>query len=169
MLKPLLMADKSLLIFILNGHGVAVGVRFVEDILDNATKLFDPDMSIDEVHFVAAGWVPWIALRGMRKAFTLIQENWLWFSVQAFVVGILMVISFISNIGRRSAGEPPRNQICSSIAITMRKEGVLSPLSDDVEMEPLDIAAQRFSRSRGELECARTVRNSLNDTRKGYG
>ena len=83
-----------------------VGPWFSGDMLHDVGQFFDHDMPIEEVVFVPAGLVPWIALRGMQNAFALVQKNWLWMSVESFVVGVLTIVSFLCNLGRRTSSRP---------------------------------------------------------------
>jgi hypothetical protein len=146
-IKPLLINDSAIMIFAVNGYGAAVGAWFSDDMLREIEQFFDYDLSIEEIHYVPAGLVPWITLRGMRNAFSLIQKSWLWISIQSIVVSFLMIFSLIFNFGRRSAAEPPVNQNCSSIGLAMRKTGTAFLDPDSFEADPLEPAAKRFSKA----------------------
>jgi hypothetical protein len=153
-IKHLLKGNNNLVIFGLNGHGVALGARFSEDFAVSVTEYFDPDMSIEEVHFIPAGWVTWIALRGMRNTFSLVLKNGFWLPLATVAVSLLLVVSFLCNLGRRSALRPPRNGLCSSLALVMRKTTLVSSEADIIDEQPLDLAAQRFSQGRVRLVSA---------------
>ena len=73
--KALLPHDRTLLVFTINGHGAELGPWFSGDMLHDVGQFFDHDMPIDEVVFVPAGLLPWIALRGMQNAFALGPEK----------------------------------------------------------------------------------------------
>ena len=46
------------------------GLGLATTMLHDIGQFFDHDMPIDEVAFVSAGMVPWVALRGMQHAFS---------------------------------------------------------------------------------------------------
>jgi hypothetical protein len=156
-IKPLLTGNNRLLIFAINGHGVALGGRFSEDLLLSVTGFFDPDLSLEDVQFVPAGHVTWMALFGMRSAFALVLKSWLWLPLAAVAAGMLIVVSFFCNLGRHSARQPRRNQVCSSLGLVMRKTTALLPEDYEdyiVEMQPLELGRQRFSKGRVRLASA---------------
>jgi hypothetical protein len=142
--KALLPRDRTLLLFAINGQGAELGPWFSGDMLHDVGQFFDHDMPIDEIAFVPAGLVPWIALRGMQNAFALVQKNWLWMWVESFVVCALTIVSFVCNLGRRGSADAPRNQICSSVAMVMHKAVTQSIEIETIEEKPLDLPAQRF-------------------------
>jgi hypothetical protein len=80
----------------------------------------------------------------MQNAFALIQRNWLWMSVESFVVGALTIVSFLCNLGRRTSNDPPSNQSCSSVGLVLRKTGAGSLELEIIEEQRLYIPAQRF-------------------------
>jgi hypothetical protein len=144
-IKPLFYGeDNTLLVFAINGQGADVGPWFSGDIIQEVGQFFDHDMPIDEVVFVPAGIVPWIALRGMQNAFALVQKNLLWLPIESFLVAILTIVSFLCNLSRRSSGGPPRSQDCSSVAMPMRKAFTRAAGIEVIEAKPLDLPAQRF-------------------------
>src|SRR5262249_42687753 len=96
--RAVLPRERTLLVFVINGHGAELGPWFSGDMLRDVGQFFDHDMPIDEVAFVPAGLVPWFALRGMQNAFALIQKNWLWLTVQSFAVVSLTIVSFVCNL-----------------------------------------------------------------------
>jgi hypothetical protein len=143
-IKPLFSGNGTLLVFAINGHGADVGPWFSGDMLHDVGRFFDHDMPIDEVAFVPAGLVPWIALHGMQNAFALVQKNWLWLLAESLVVGVLTIVSFVCNLGRRRSADAPQNQACSSVGIVMRKAVTQSIEAETVEQKPFDSPAQRF-------------------------
>jgi hypothetical protein len=146
--KAILPHDRSLLIFTINGQGAELGLWFSGEMLRDVAQFFDHDMPIEEVAFVPAGLIPWLALRGMRNAFALVEKNWLWLPLESVVVSVLTIVSFLCNLGRRSSTKPPPNQDCSSVGLAMRK-AVSRPLEiETIDAKPLDLPAQRFLRSR---------------------
>lgn len=154
-IKSLLTIDSRLVIFVLNGYGVAVGPRFTDDLLREISLFFDPDMSFEDARFVPAGWVTWIALRGMRNAMILMRRNLFWTAFAGLAATILIVVSFICNLGRRRAFQAPRNQVFSSLGLVMRKTSVRLGEVDAVEVAQLDRAARRYqSHSAMDGECA---------------
>jgi len=144
-IKPLIAHNSPILVFGVNGHGAAVGMWFTREILHEVTQFYDPELSIEGVNFVAAGWLPWIALRGMQNAFRMVQRNWLWIFIEIFVVGILTAVSSICNLGRGAAADPPNNQFCSSLAFLMRKNLVAHLPETVMKPELLKRAVQRYS------------------------
>ena len=143
-IKVLLPRDRTLLVFAINGQGAELGPWFSGDMLHDVGQFFDHDMPIEEVVFVPAGLVPWIALRGMQNAFALVQKNWLWMSVESLIVGVLTIVSFLCNLGRRTSSDPPYNQSCSSVGLVMRKTGARSLELEIIEEKQLYLPAQRF-------------------------
>jgi len=144
-IKPLFSGENNtLMVFAINGHGADVGPWFSGDMIQEVGQFFDHDMPIDEVVFVPAGIVPWIALRGMQNAFALVQKNLLWLPIESFLVAILTVVSFLCNLSRRSSSAPPRSQDCSSVAMPMRKLVTRAAEIEIIETKPLDLPAQRF-------------------------
>ena len=62
--------------------------------LHDVGQFFDHDMPIEEVVFVPAGLLlPGLRAR-MQNAFALVQKNWLWMSVESFVVAVLTIVVF---------------------------------------------------------------------------
>jgi len=120
-IKPLFSDNGTLVVFVINGYGAHVGPWFSGTMLQDIEQFFDHDMPIDEALFVPVGLGPWVALRGMQTAFALVQRNWLWITVESFVVAFLTLVSFVSNLGRATSSEPPANQACSSLGLAMRK------------------------------------------------
>ena len=166
--KALLPTDRTLLVFAPNGLGARIGPWFSGDIVHEVSQFFDHDMPIEEVVFVPAGLLPWIALRGMQNAFARVQKNWLWISVESFVVGILTIVSFVCNLGRRGSANPPGNQSCSSVGLALRK-AVVSRSTDieTIEVSSLGLPAQRFLRSwarRADRERAKARENIVAKT-----
>ena len=144
-IKPLFSGENNiLLVFAVNGHGADVGPWFSGDMIHDVGQFFDHDMPIDEVAFVPAGIVPWIALRGMQNAFALVQKNLLWLPIESFLVAILTIVSFFCNLSRRSSSVPPRNQVCSSVGMPMRKALTRATEIEVIDPKPLDLPAQRF-------------------------
>jgi hypothetical protein len=82
----------------------------------------------------------------MQRAFALVQKNWLWITVESFVVFVLTVVSFLCNLARRSSAVLPDDQSCSSLGIVLHK-AVHSTVDDTIEARPHDISAGRYLRS----------------------
>ena len=80
----------------------------------------------------------------MQNAFALVQKNWLWMSVESLIVGVLTIVSFLCNLGRRTSSDPPYNQSCSSVGLVMRKTGARSLELEIIEEKQLYLPAQRF-------------------------
>ncbi len=155
-LKHVLRRNNTLLIFALNGHGVAVGKQFSNDLLRGISGFFDPDMALDEVKFVPAGWVTWVALRSIRFATVSTMRNWIWLPIAVLAGAFFFTITAIGNLGRRGAMQPPRSQFCSSVALALRKTSAELP-NAEIEKDiaaPLELAARRFSMARAPLASA---------------
>ena len=120
-IKALLAQDRTLLVFAVNGHGAELGPWFSGDMLHDVGQFFDHDMPIEEVALRSGGPVALDCAARNAERFLLVQKNWLWMPVESFVVGILTIVSFVCNLGRRSSANPPRNQSCSSVGLVMRK------------------------------------------------
>jgi hypothetical protein len=138
--KALLPADRTLLVFAANGYGAKLGPWFTSDMVHEVGQFFDHDMPIEEVAFVPAGLLPWIALRGMQNAFARVQKSWLWIPFESLSVGVLTIVSFVCNLSRRGSAEPPRNQSCSSVCLAMRK--TMSRSTDIEIVEPSSLASR---------------------------
>jgi hypothetical protein len=151
-IKPLLAEGKYLLIFAINGHELSVGTQFSDDLLRQIPKLFDPALSLDEVHFLRAGKLTWTALRGMRHAMVLTLENVLWFPLAALMVVLLIGICFLGNLRRYGTRQPAHNQLCSSVGLIMRSAAAVpSAVQEPIKASPLDLAGRRFRKDRVRL------------------
>jgi len=120
-IEPLLPRDHVLLIFVVNGHGADIGSWFSVDMLRDVGEFFHQDFPISEMAFVSAGPVISSALRGMQQGFSLVQRSWMWLPIESFVIVILMIVTFVSNLRRCISAEAPDGQVCSSFALVMRK------------------------------------------------
>jgi hypothetical protein len=158
-IKPLLSRNHALLIFAINGYGADLGAWFGKEMLRDVAQFFHNDLPINEVVYVPAGWISWIALRGLQRAFVLIQRHWIWMSLEIFVVSILTFISFVSNLLRFSSKAAPSNQVCSSLALVMH-----STMGSSVKVPRRTAsAAESFESEYG--SDGRTTLNHLNDAK----
>ena len=153
MIKPVLRGSKSIIVFAINGHEFALRDQFNDDIHRQIQLFFDPDIALDDVRFIRAGWVTWMALRGMRRAMTLALKNALWTPLAAVGAVLLAGVCFVSNLIRRTARDSNHNQACSSIALLMHETSAPA-LDQFVEQHSLDLAAQRFSKNRMRIASA---------------
>jgi len=146
-IQPLISPKGTLLIFAVNGQGANVGPWFSVTVMHEIAKFYDRQMWIDEATFVPAGFLPWVTLQQMQKAFALVQKNWLWITVESFVVFALTVVSFLCNLGRRSSAELMDYQSCSSLGLVLHKTAH-STGDLNVTATPHDISVGRYAMSR---------------------
>jgi len=143
-IKPIFRESGTILVFAINGYGAHVGPWFSGTMLQDIEQFFDHDMPVEEALFVPVGLGPWIALRGMQAAFSIVQRNWLWLAIEGAVVALLTVVSFISNLGRTPSSEPPANQTCSSVGLVMHKVAGRPFDLDSIDSTLVKVRAQRF-------------------------
>ena len=150
-IKHVLRSDSSLLIFMPSGDGVTISSTFNDDLLQDVSGFFDPDLTLDEVKFVRAGRIDRVALRGMRLAINSAMRNPIWLPFAALFAAFVFTITAVGNLRRRGAMQLPRGQLCSSFAVALRKKAADSAFVDierDVDVvSPLELAARRFSTS----------------------
>lgn len=142
---PLLSRGDKLLIFVINGQGMMVGRQFNQEILHEATSLFDRRFLIEDIQFVMAGRAAWTAQRGMRNLFILSLRSPIHLVLSVLPIAGLVLFSLVGNfLGRKVAPQPQNDGLCSSVGIVIRVVADGFELPELTEYTELELAGHRF-------------------------